>query len=85
MIEGKLTVYLTRFCGDCYRITSYLSKKGIPFESINIDQDPQGDQFVRQTNHGFRSVPTIIFPDGSILVEPSIATLTEKLAAFEQR
>lgn len=35
--------------------------------------------FVEQTNKGMRSIPTIVFPDGSVLVEPSNAELAEKL------
>jgi len=37
------------------------------------------EKFVKETNKGFRSVPTIIFPDGSILVEPSTSMLAKKL------
>lgn len=80
MVDSKVRVYVTRWCFDCRRVTNYLSTKQIPHETINIDQDPNGDAFVRQTNKGFRSVPTIVFPDGSILVEPSIEALANKLA-----
>ena len=80
MVDSKVRVYVTRWCFDCRRVTNYLSTMQVTHETINIDQDPDGDAFVRQTNKGFRSVPTIVFPDGSILVEPSIETLVEKLA-----
>jgi mycoredoxin len=88
MDDGKterslLIVYLTTWCSDCQRVTAYLTAHAIHFTAINIDQDRAGDQFVRETNHGFRSVPTIVFPDNSILVEPSLNVLAEKLAALK--
>ena len=54
----------------------------IEFEWINIDDDPLAEQFVLETNQGMRSVPTILFPDGSILVEPSVKVLEEKMSAL---
>jgi hypothetical protein len=46
---------------------------------VNIDNDPQGEKYVLTANKGMRSVPTIVFQDGSILVEPSNAQLAQKL------
>jgi mycoredoxin len=79
MIDDEQTIkfYGTDWCSDCRRSFFYLKRKGIPFEYINIDNDSEGEALVIQLNHGNRSVPTIIFPDGSMLVEPS----TEELAA----
>jgi glutaredoxin len=46
---------------------------------VDIDADPAGRKYVESVNRGFRSVPTIVFPDGSILVEPSNMELSRKL------
>jgi mycoredoxin len=59
-----------------------LDKREIQYEWINIDRDQQAEQFVLQHNNGLRSVPTIVFPDGSILVEPKFSRLVEKLTAL---
>ncbi len=79
MAEGKIIVYATNWCGSCYQARRVLQKHNVPFEWIDIDQNPAAAQFVKETNHGFRSVPTIVFTDGSILVEPSESALTAKL------
>lgn len=50
-----------------------------PYRWVDIDRDRAGEKFVIQTNRGNRSIPTIVFPDGSILVEPSNAELSAKL------
>jgi thioredoxin reductase (NADPH) len=46
---------------------------------VDIDNDPEAIAFVEKTNKGSRSIPTIVFPDGTVLVEPSNAQLAEKL------
>ena len=74
----KITIYGTNWCGDCIRTRRFLDGHGISYEFINIDHDKDGENFVKTTNHGMRSVPTILFEDGSILVEPSTSQLEQK-------
>ena len=75
----KIIVYGTRWCGDTRRALKILDGQKIDYEWIDIDKDPAGEKFVKETNQGNRSVPTIVFPDESILVEPSNQALNEKL------
>ena len=74
-----IKVYGTRWCGDCKRALRILNTRDFQYEWIDIDQDAEGEKLVKTANHGNRSVPTIIFPDQSILVEPSNQSLIEKL------
>lgn len=74
-----IKVYGTSWCGDTRRARSVFEQNGIEYTWIDIDKDPEARKFVEQTNNGFRSVPTIVFPDGSILVEPSEIKLRQKL------
>lgn len=78
MQASKITVYGADWCGDCRRARRYLVQNHIEFEWINIEEDKQGEQFVLKVNQGMRSIPTIIFEDGSILVEPSNRQLAQK-------
>ncbi len=78
--NNLIKLYGTTWCGDTRRARSVLDQNGIPYEWIDIDQDLEGRKFVETTNRGFRSVPTLVFIDGSILVEPSEFTLRKKLA-----
>jgi mycoredoxin len=79
MSDEVITVYGTDWCGDCRRTRRFLDRHAIPYQWINIDHDPAGEAFVRQTNHGSRSVPTMVIPGGTILVEPSDKQLEESL------
>jgi glutaredoxin-like protein len=80
MPENALTIYGVEWCGDCRRTRKFLDEYQIPYKWINIDKDKAGEQFVIKTNRGNRSVPTLVFPDGSILVEPSNNQLATRFA-----
>lgn len=85
MGENKaITMYGTRWCGDCRRTRKILDDQKINYIFIDIDLDKDGEKYVVATNHGNRSVPTIVFPDGSVLTEPSNYELIEKFKAMEE-
>jgi mycoredoxin len=77
--DEKIIIYGTEWCGDCRRARRFFDQNGIPYLWINIDRDQDAERFVLKTNGGMRSVPTIVFPDHSILVEPSSHLIAEKL------
>lgn len=79
MTESKIIVYGTTWCWDCRRAQKFMEQNNIAYTFIDIDKDKAGEQYVLKTNKGMRSVPTILFEDGSILVEPSTNTLADKL------
>jgi mycoredoxin len=58
-----------------------LDSREIAYEYIDIDLAPEAAELVQRINGGFRSVPTILFPDGRVLVEPTRIELEEALAA----
>lgn len=75
----EIIMYGTVWCGDTRRARRFLDANNIQYKWIDIDVDMQARKYVETVNRGYRSVPTIIFPDGSILVEPSNSQLAEKL------
>jgi thioredoxin reductase (NADPH) len=79
MAGDKITVYGAYWCPDCRRAKKFLGEQLIPFDWVDIEQDPAAEQLVLEKNHGKRIIPTILFPDGSHLVEPSNAELAVKL------
>jgi mycoredoxin len=79
----KIIVYGTPWCGDCYRSHKLLQEAGMEYVDINIDQDAEAAEKVIQINNGYRSVPTIVFPDGAILVEPSNTELVKALENYQ--
>ncbi|MBN1304148.1 MAG: NrdH-redoxin [Anaerolineales bacterium] len=76
-----MVAYTTPFCPDCIRARQFFQKNGIQYLEVNIYSDVRAASFVAGVNHGCRSVPTIVFPNGEVLVEPSLDELARKFAA----
>ena len=81
-MDDQIKIYGTSWCPDCARAKQVFNKLKVSFEWINIDQDKNSAAYVEKINRGFKSVPTIVFPDNSILVEPSNTELEMKIKSF---
>jgi thioredoxin reductase (NADPH) len=77
--SDSIVVYSTVWCPDCKRVKKFLGEQRVPYLNIDIEADPEAMVFVEKVNKGKRIIPTMVFPDGSMLVEPSNAELAEKL------
>ncbi len=76
---ADVTVYGAPWCPDCKRAKTFLAEHRVPYEWIDIDQDPSGLAYVEKLQNGGRTIPTIRFADGSHLLEPGNDELAEKL------
>ncbi len=77
--KSTLIVYGTTWCGGSRRVRLMLDKHHIPYTFVDIDHDEEAGKLVEKINKGYRSVPTIVWPDGSVLTEPSEETMAKKL------
>jgi len=80
-MSAQLTMYSTPWCGYCHRLRGQLDREGIAYTVIDIEQEPEAAQIVEQVNNGSQTVPTLVFPDGSALTNPSVAQVKAKLAS----
>lgn len=78
-MEPEIIIYGAYWCPDCRRAKKFLGEQLIPYKWVDIEQDPAAEQFVLAMNNGKRIIPTIVFQDGTFLVEPSNAELARKL------
>ena len=78
---GQLTMYTTTWCGFCRTLKSQLARAGIEVTEVDIEGDPAAAEFVMSVNGGNQTVPTIRFPDGTALVNPSATQVRARLAA----
>jgi glutaredoxin len=78
-MENGIIVYGNTWCGGTRRVRSFLERNKVPYHWVDIDSDQQAALLVEGMNNGMRSVPTIVWQDGSKLVEPSEKELAEKL------
>ena len=81
-MSGSFTMYSTPWCGYCHRLKSQLDREGIAFEVVDIEQHPEAADLVEKVNNGNQTVPTLVYSDGSAMTNPSLAQITDKLAAL---
>jgi thioredoxin reductase (NADPH) len=78
-MDEIIRVYGASWCPDCRRAKRFLGDQRVSFEWHDIEVDPDGVRIVQQRNNGNNIIPTIVFPDGSHLSEPSNEELAEKI------
>lgn len=78
-MSERVTMYSTPWCGFCRRLKTQLAREGIGITEINIEQDPAAADYVMSVNGGNQTVPTVVFPDGTALTNPSAAQVRERL------
>ncbi|HYL42616.1 MAG TPA: FAD-dependent oxidoreductase [Ktedonobacteraceae bacterium] len=79
MAQTTIKLYGTDWCSDCKRSKKFLGEQRIHYEFINIEEDMEAQAFVQKVQNGGLSIPTIVFEDGSLLIEPTNAELAAKL------
>lgn len=76
---GGVTVLTTTWCGYCRRLKAQLDEAGIAFREVDIEDHPAAAVLVEQVNDGNRTVPTVLFPDGTATTNPSLRQVAERL------
>jgi mycoredoxin len=80
-LSGKLTMFTTPWCGFCRNLKSQLARAGIEVTEVDIERDPAAAEYVMSVNGGNQTVPTVLFPDGTALTNPSAGQVRARLAA----
>ena len=78
---AAMTIYSTQWCGYCHRLMKQLDREDVAYEVVDIEHDPAAATLVMAVNEGRQTVPTVVFPDGSALTNPSVAEVKAALAA----
>jgi len=79
-VSGQLIMYTTTWCGFCRNLKRQLARDGIEVTEVDIERDPEAAEFVMSVNGGNQTVPTVVLPDGTTLVNPSARQVRERLA-----
>jgi mycoredoxin len=82
---NRVKVYTTARCGDCTMAKAVLDRAGVDYEEIDIDSEPGAAGTVLTINGGYRTVPTLLLPDGRVLVEPNREELLSALGLGRDR
>lgn len=79
----RFTMYTTSWCGYCRRLKSGLTGAGIPFAEVDVEHDHAAAELVEHINGGWRLVPTLVFDDEEVLINPTLDEVREQLARTE--
>ena len=75
-----VTMYTTSWCGFCKRLKAQLGRVGVEVTEVDIERDEAAAEFVMSVNGGNQTVPTLLFGDGSTMVNPSATQVQARLA-----
>jgi mycoredoxin len=78
-MTAALTVYSTSWCGFCHRLMKQLHREGVAYAAVDIERDSAAAQYVMDVNGGNRTVPTVVFADGSALTNPRLDDVLARL------
>ena len=79
-MSAPLTMYTTQWCAFCRRLKSQLARDGITMTEVDIERVPAAAEYVMSVNGGNQTVPTVVFPDGGVLVNPSAVQVKKRMA-----
>jgi mycoredoxin len=79
-VSGELVMYTTDWCGYCIRLKRFFERESIPFREVNIEHDAASAAFVASVNGGNWTVPTIRFPTGLVMTNPTPAQVRDLMA-----
>jgi mycoredoxin len=76
---APVTMFTTQWCGYCVRLKKLMQREGIEFAEVDIENDAAAAELVMQANGGNRTVPTLLFANGTALTNPSIDQVMAQL------
>jgi len=75
----KIKVFGTTWCSDCHRTKKFLDQNNIQYDWTDVDKNTEFAKYITELNNGIQRVPTLILPDGSVMIEPTDQDLAHKL------
>jgi mycoredoxin len=75
-------MYTTQWCAFCKRLKPQLAREGIEMTEVDIERDPAAAEYVMSVNGGNQTVPTVVFPDGSVMVNPSSIQVKKRMSGL---
>lgn len=75
-----ITVYSAPWCGHCHRLKAQLDRAGLAYTEVDVDRRPDAKDLIASFNGGDWLIPTVVLPDGTALVNPSVAEVQRRLS-----
>jgi thioredoxin reductase (NADPH) len=69
----------TLWSSASHSIRDFLTRHLIPYQWLDVDSDARARTLVEEHNQGVLKIPTLFLPDGTVIVEPTLRDLADKL------
>lgn len=73
-------VFSTTWCGHCTRLKQQLDRLRVPYEGVDVDEHDQYLPWLAEVNGGSWLIPTVLLPDGGVLVNPPAHEVAARVA-----
>jgi thioredoxin reductase (NADPH) len=74
----------TLWSASSHNVKEFLARSQIPYQWLDIERDSQAKELVEASSEGRPGLPTLFFPDGSVLVDPDLRSLADKVGLTTQ-
>jgi glutaredoxin-like protein len=75
-------MYGADWCGDCRRSKRLLEELDVQVTHVDVEADETAAAKVQEINGGAKSIPVLVFSDGTHMTEPSDNDLKAKLVSL---
>lgn len=79
-VEGTVTIFSAPWCRFCTALKERLVESRISFREVLVEEDAAAEQIAADANGGDWIIPTVLFSDGSLRVNPGAADVIDRLA-----
>src|SRR5436190_15211499 len=80
-----LRVAGTALSAASFAVKDFLSRNQVPYQWIDLENDAAMRELVMSTPEGMSRLPIVLFPDGTMVAQPSPRELAEKIPGMQTR
>jgi thioredoxin reductase (NADPH) len=80
-----LRVAGTALSASSYAVKDFLSRNQVPYQWVDLDNDASTRELVLSLPDGMSRLPVVIFPDGTMIAQPTPRELAEKIPGMQTR
>jgi thioredoxin reductase (NADPH) len=77
--DRPLTVYGAPWCPHCKRVKRFLAAHRVAYDNVDIDEHPDAIDTLKGLQGGGQIIPTVVYGDGTLEVNPSDGALANRL------